>query len=210
LTLHLDFEGFAYPSWWNGAYADSASAQSLDDMVQTRANAIQLNVSYFVDTYRSNAIYADPVGTDSLANLGGAIDAAHARGLSVMVKPLVDSKDGIWRGQFQPTDTAAFFDSYKTMIVAEAQVAEAHHAELFAIGCETDQLAGSAYLADWTDIIAAVRDVYGGKLTYAAEWPDPAAVSFWSQLDYAGIDNYVPLSHKPDIPEKLRDRDYQE
>ena len=127
-----------------------------------------------------------------------AIDAAHTRGLAVLVKPLVDSKDGIWRGQFEPTDAAAFFDSYKTMIVAEAQVAEAHHAELFAIGCETDQLTGSAYLADWTDIIAAVRDVYGGKLTYAAEWPDPARVSFWSQLDYAGIDNYVPLSHKPD------------
>ena len=196
MTLHLDFEGFAYPSWWNGAYADTASAQSLDDMVQTRANAIQLNVSYFVDTYRSNAIYADS-GTESLANLGATIDAAHARGLAVLVKPLVDSKDGIWRGQFQPTDPAAFFASYKTMIVAEAQTAEAHHAELFAIGCETDQLAGSAHLADWTDIIAAVREVYSGKLTYAAEWPDPAAVSFWSQLDYAGIDNYVPLSHDP-------------
>ena len=61
-----------------------------------------------------------------------------------------------------------------------------------------DQLAGSADLAYWTDIIASVRNVYSGKLTYAAEWPAPAAVSFWSALDYAGVDNYVPLSHAAD------------
>src|SRR5262245_4851269 len=143
MTLHLDFEGFCYPSWWKGAYAAAASRQSLDDMVTTRANAIELNVEYFVNTYDSNVIYADSVGTESLANLGKAIDDAHQRGLTVLVKPFVDSKDDTWRGQFQPSDTAAFFASYKAMIVAEAQVAEAHLAELFAIGCETDQLAGS-------------------------------------------------------------------
>jgi serralysin len=198
VTLHLAFEGFAYPSWWNGAYADPASSQSLGDMVQTQANAIELGGDYFVDTYRSNTIYADLVGTESLANLGAAIDQAHQRGLTVLVKPLVDSKDGTWRGAFQPSDPAAFFASYKTMIVAEAEVAQAHHAELFSVGCEMDQLAGSADLAYWTDIIAAVRNVYSGKLTYAAEWPDPAAVSFWSALDYAGVDNYVPLSHAAD------------
>ena len=106
MTLHLDFEGFCYPSWWNGAYADPASARSLDDMVQTRANAIELNVEYFVDNFRSNAIYADPGGTDSLANLGKAIDDSHDRGLTVLVKPLVDSKDDVWRGQFQPAGMA--------------------------------------------------------------------------------------------------------
>jgi hypothetical protein len=198
VTLHLTFEGFAYPSFWNGAYADSASAQSLDDMVQTRANAIELTADYFVDTYQSSTIYADPGGTESLANLGGAIDAAHRRGLTVLVKPHVDSKDGIWRGEFQPSDPAAFFASYKTMILAQAEVAQAHHAELFSIGCEMDQLTGSAYASYWDDIIAAVRSVYNGKLTYAAEWPAPQAVSFWSKLDYAGVDNYVPLSHNPD------------
>jgi hypothetical protein len=198
LTLHLQFEGFAYPSWWNGAYADPASAQSLDDMMATRANAIALGGDYFVDTGHSNTIYADPVGTESLANLGAAIDAAHRRGLTVLVKPLVDAKDGTWRGAFQPSDPAAFFASYKAMIVAEAKVAAAHHAELFSIGCEMDQLAGPADLAYWTDIIAAVRSVYSGKLTYAAEWPDPQAVAFWHSLDYAGVDNYVPLSHAAD------------
>ena len=145
MTLQLQFKGFAYPSWWNGAYADPASAQSLDDMTQTRANSIELGAEYFVDTSTSNTIYADSVATENLANLGAAIDAAHARGLTVLVKPLVDSTDGIWRGEFRPRDPAAFFQSYQSMMVAEAQVAEAHHAELFSIGCEMDQLTGSAY-----------------------------------------------------------------
>jgi len=198
VTLQLQFKGFAYQSWSNGAYADPASAQSLDDMVQTHANAIALGDDYFVDTYKSNTVYADPVRTESLADLGIAIDEAHQRGLTVLVKPLVDSKDFAWRGFFQPSDPAAFFQSYKSMIVAEAEVAEAHHAELFSIGCEMDQLTGSAYASYWDDIIAAVRSVYHGKLTYAAAWFNPAAVSFWSKLDYAGVDGYVPLSHNPD------------
>jgi serralysin len=198
VTLQLQFKGFAYPSWWNGAYADPASSQSLDDMAQTHANAIELGGDYFVNTYQSNSIYADPVGTESLANLGTAIDQAHQHGLTVLVKPLVDSKDGTWRGQFQPSNPAAFFQSYKAMIVAEAEVAEAHHAEIFSVGCEMDQLTGSAYAGYWNDIIASVRSVYRGKLTYAAEWPDPGAVSFWSALDYAGVDNYMPLSRNPD------------
>ena len=92
MTLQLQFEGFAYPSWWNGAYADPVSAQSLDDMVQTHANAIELGPEYFVDTSTSTTIYADSVATETLANLAVAIDQAQARGLTVLVKPLVDRR----------------------------------------------------------------------------------------------------------------------
>jgi hypothetical protein len=98
------------------------------------------------------------------------------------------------------------------MIVAVAQVAQANGATILCIGAELDQLAGPDYLSLWTDIIASVRAVFSGKLTYSADWDDnispwqgqhglaagtgnlASQVSFWSQLDYLGIDCYAPIS----------------
>ena len=96
-----------------------------------------------------------------------------------MVRPLIDFLNptesapysvGDWRQDYQPTNVAAFFASYKQMIVAEAQVAQANGAQMFSIGAELDQLAGAQYLSYWTDIINSVRAVFSGKLTYSASW----------------------------------------
>jgi FG-GAP-like repeat/GTA TIM-barrel-like domain len=140
-----------------------------------------------------------------------------------MVRPLIDFLDpakigsysvGDWRSFYNPTDPAAFFASYKTMIVAVAQVAQANGATMLCIGVELDQLAGPTYLSDWTDIITAVRAVFSGTLTYSANWDTAISpwqgqhglsagtrdlttqVSFWSALDFVGIDAYAPLSDK--------------
>src|SRR5208337_1113717 len=124
-------------------------------------------------------------------------------GLSVMVRPLIDFLNpaesapysvGEWRQDYEPTNVAAFFASYQQMIVAEAQVAQQNGAQMLSIGAELDQLAGPQYLTYWTDIIASVRAVFGGALTYSASWNTANQVSFWSELDYEGIDCYIPLS----------------
>src|SRR6202140_5276999 len=98
------------------------------------------------------------------------------------------------------------------MIVAVAKVAQANAAASLSIGAELDQLTAPAYLSYWTDIITSVRAVFAGKLTYSSDWDDNISpwqgqhgltagtgklatqVSFWSQLDYLGIDCYAPIS----------------
>ena len=61
------------------------------------------------------------------------------------------------------------------------------------------------YTPYWTDIIASIRSVYSGKLTYSAlynpsadgslaAWDEAAHIQFWNQLDYVGLDVYPPLS----------------
>ena len=102
---------------------------------------------------------------------------------------------GDWRQDYQPTNVAAFFASYKQMIVPEAEVAQANGAQMLSIGAELDQLAGAQYLSYWTDIISSVHAVFSSKLTYSASWNTASNVSFWSQLNYEGIDCYVPPSN---------------
>ncbi len=51
-----------------------------------------------------------------------------------------------------------------------------------------------AALADhWAAAIAAVRDVYRGELTYAANFDQYREVGFWRRLDLMGINAYFPL-----------------
>ena len=213
----LSFKGFNYVSYYNGGYAN---ADSLPALAGTGANAVALSFEYGIDV-KNSAVYADANYTESQSVIAATIAEAKSRGLSVMVRPLLDFLDpakigpysvGDWRSTYNPTNPAAFFASYKTMIVAIAQLAQANGAASLSIGAELDQLTGPAYLSYWTDIITSVRAVFSGKLTYSADWDDNISpwqgqhglsagtgnlttqVSFWSQLDYLGIDCYAPLS----------------
>jgi hypothetical protein len=217
----LSFKGFNYVSYYNGGYAN---ADSLPALAGTGANAVTLAFEYGIDV-KNSAVYADANYTESQSVIAATIAEAKGRGLSVMVRPLLDFLDptrigpysvGDWRSTYNPTNPAAFFASYKTMIVAIAQMAQTNGAASLSIGAELDQLTGSAYLSYWTDIITSVRAVFSGKLTYSADWDDNISpwqgqhgltagtgnlttqVSFWSQLDYLGIDCYAPLSDAGD------------
>lgn len=213
----LSFKGFNYVSYYNGGYAN---ADSLPALAGTGTNAVALSFEYGIDV-KNSAVYADANYTDSQSVIAATIAEANSRGFSVMVRPLLDFLDpakigsysvGDWRSTYNPSNAAAFFASYKTMIVAIAQLAQANGAASLSIGAELDQLTGPAYLFYWTDIITSVRAVFSGKLTYSADWDDNISpwqgqhgltagtgnlttqVSFWSQLDYLGIDCYAPLS----------------
>jgi hypothetical protein len=199
-AFSLQYKGFDYVAFFNGAYEDS---DSLPSLVQTSANSIEATLDYGIDV-KTSQVVADPNYTDSLAALGTTIAQAEGLGLSVMVRPLIDFLNpaeiapysvGEWRQDYQPTNVAAFFASYQQMIVQEAEVAQANGAQMLSIGAELDQLTGPQYLPYWTEIITAVRQVFTGALTYSASWNTASEVSFWSQLNYEGIDCYVPLSN---------------
>ncbi len=168
MTLALQYKGFNYTSYYNGAYED---ANSLAALSQTGANAVALNLQYGIDSVNSIA-YADPSYTDSLDALSSTIQEALGYGLSVMVRPLIDFVDpernpeydqGEWRAYFNPSDTDTFFASYKQIVLANAEVARANGAQCLCIGAEIDQLCGPDYLDYWTDIIQSVRAVVLGR-----------------------------------------------
>jgi VCBS repeat-containing protein len=109
-----------------------------------------------------------------------------------------------YRGELSPLDIniAKFFGSpttvgsYDYVIVQEAKAAQADGATLFSIGTELDSLADdTAATSYWKTLITDVRAVFSGKLTYSSNWATADQVTFWSKLDYVGIDGYVPLSN---------------
>lgn len=101
-----------------------------------------------------------------------------------------------WRGDVTFGDDEAawkrFFRGYEAFIVEQAEIAERHGVRLFAVGVELEATAGRE--AEWRRIIAAVREVYHGTLTYAANWDRLDRVPFWDAVDWIGVQAYFPLS----------------
>lgn len=115
---------------------------------------------------------------------------AHKLGMRVMLKPHV------WRLQGKPAMARAealeWLKEYKPYIEHYSRFAEKIHADTFCIGTELRALTQQE--AEWRDIIAAVRAVYRGPITYAANHGEEfETIKFWDAVDFVGIDNYYPL-----------------
>ena len=99
-----------------------------------------------------------------------------------------------WRGDidFENSDQwDLFFTTYKEWLVMIARIAEEYKADILCIG--TEYRHSLKYDSSWREVIDAVRQVYKGKITYAANWDTYNKVTFWDALDYIGIQAYFPL-----------------
>lgn len=200
------FRGVNYTSWSVEEYGTPASEASIVSLLSLGVNSVALLVTGYMDTMTSTKVYIDPVRTPSDSSLTYVIQIAHSHGLKVMLKPHVDSKDGVWRGSLSPADIRAWFASYEDFVVRYAALAAKYGVELFCVGTEFRSLSGPEFRDHWKKIIEAIRQVYSGSLVYAANWDEYSFVSFWDLLDYAGVDAYFPLSHTrtPEVRELLR------
>ena len=118
--------------------------------------------------------------------------------VQIMVKPQI----WVWRGEFtgnikmdSEENWKILEDSYRDFILTYAKAAESLNAEIFCIGTELEQFVMNRPMY-WQKLIQDIRNIYKGKLTYAANWDEFKRVPFWKDLDFIGIDAYFPLSEK--------------
>jgi len=141
---------------------------------------------------------------DNFTYISTPLDWARERGMSVMLIPHIAywGTKFLWRGEinFQTKEEwDCFFADYETWIVQMATIAEAHGAGIFCIGLEFTY--AQKFEARWRKIIASIRRVYHGKLTYGGNWDSFQEVTFWDALDYIGALAYFPLT-KTDNPNR--------
>lgn len=153
---------------WGGPDAE----HSLRELKPLGVNWVALALSALQDTAQSTVIrYRDaPTVTDEETRW--AIRQAKAQGMKVILKPVVNCADGTWRAHIgffshevpgEPS-WADWFDAYGEFILHYARIAEDEGCEMLCIGCEMVQ--ADARAAEWRELIAKVREVYGGLITY--------------------------------------------
>jgi len=138
--------------------------------------------------------------------LGRAVEIARAAGMRLFWKPHLAYWGSFeWRGDIDfGTDEAAwqrFFDSYQRFIVDQARFAQKSGVEMFAVGIEYEKTTHREQ--EWRRIIAAVREVYDGRVTYAANWDSLGRVPFWDAVDWIGVHAYFPLSLEEDPSQEV-------
>jgi len=196
---HVSFSANEYD---NFGQPTGPGTDSRTELAATKASWAGVLATWYQANASATSISADSTRTPTDQAVILAINELHAKGLKVMLKPHVDSEDGAWRGTFQPSDVDAWFQSFTTFVLHYAQMAQAQNVELLCFGTEYVQLSGAQNQARWESVIAAIRQVYTGKLVYAANATFPGdeftSVSFWDKIDLLGIDGYFPLTNHAD------------
>ncbi len=191
----IEQRGVVLPTWTVHGYEGAAATQAATDIAGLGANWIQFTPTWRMATATSSGIDVAWSVTD--AGLSAAIELAHRKGLKVLLKPHVDPQDGTNRWEINPSDRAAWFNSYQSMMTHYATIARQQGVDEFSVGCELATMSGSADRGAWLTIINAIRAIYSGPLVYAATTVEYPNVSFWDQLNFIGIDAYFPLSTTP-------------
>ena len=184
---------------WVGTRGEWATPEAADSM----AKMLDVGVTwagiafaaYQEHTYTTEVFYQDePVVTDD--EVVWAIREAKSLGLKVVLKPVVNVADGAWRGHIaffdwdvpgEPTWTD-WFASYTRFILHYAAIAEAEGVELFCIGCEMVQT--DKRESEWRALVAAVREVYSGLVTYNCDKYQEDRVTWWDAVDIISSSGY--------------------
>lgn len=125
---------------------------------------------------------------------------ADSFGIKSIMKPHIwmrNAGSDEWRNAIQ-FDTEAEWETwqsnYRNMILHYAEMAESLKMPLMCLGVELRSTVQQRE-AFWRSLIADVRQVYSGKLTYGGNWwEEYKEVPFWDALDYIGIQAYFPLT----------------
>lgn len=207
--LRPDLErGMIYPRWKQDSYGvtDTSWRQGIQTMqTQTGATWLEVPVIFSQDTPSSTQVFPG-ASTPSLEAFASGIRYAVSLGYHVFFIPLsgVSTPDG-WAGIIQfntQQQEQAWFDSYWNTLRPYAQVAQENGAEQMAIGTELSWLQQNAPASLWNQLIARVRTVFKGNLTYDMNWGpslyDPAPNWMKNpELTAIGLSEYVPLIDTP-------------
>jgi hypothetical protein len=178
---------------------DSESARdSLDKLKKLGVNT----VAFVPFMWQPNPAKPEITMGDAVedAELQAGIEYARRLGLKVFLKPHVWVPQ-TWAGEIRmanPADWRLWFENYTRLIRHYAQLAEAHRVEFFSIGVELEQ---TVQEQDWKALIASVREVYSGKVTFVANGEAGVTrVSFWDQMDFIALSLYPELGESAEAP----------
>jgi hypothetical protein len=208
------YNGITHVSWWTPEYSTPAGTASEDALALARGNWAGVLVTWYMPNATSTTIAALTTGNGPLTpsdnDVIAAITELHAKSLKVMLKPHVDVNDppiNTWRGAITPSDINAWFVSFNAFILHYANLAAANNVEMLCFGTEYKSMTNDPSnmsdpnnAANWANTIAQIRNVYSGKLAYAANsasvGDEYTGVPFWNAVDVIGLDGYFSLTNQ--------------
>ncbi|WP_455714227.1 glycoside hydrolase family 113 [Anaerosporobacter sp.] len=173
--------------------------ESLKTLVETSGcETIILAFGALQDTPHSEEIdFAGPhIPTDE--ELLEVIAYARKLGLKIILKPMLNCRNGVWRAHINFFDLevpcepkwSKWFANYEKYILKYAQIAANTKCEMFMVGCELVQTERKEEY--WRELVAKVRDIYHGPITYNTDKYQEGEVKWWDCVDVISSSGYYP------------------
>ena len=183
-----------------GLLASEDAKQSLENLItRTHADFIILVPMALQETPQSETMEYAVDWAASDEELTDFIGYAHSRGLRVALKPTVNCKNGTWRAHINFFDHdvpcepkwSNWFRSYTDFQLHYAAIAEKTGCEMFIAGCEMVQTERRE--TEWRKLIADIRTVYTGPVSYNTDKYQEDHVQWWDAVDVISSSGYYPL-----------------
>ena len=183
-----------------GTFQERETYHSLDVLKEkTKADFIILVPNGLQDTPQSEKITYDCEANVTDEELEDMIEYAHKIGLRVALKPTANCKNGTWRAHIHFFDEdvpcepkwSNWFASYTEFQMHYAEIAEKTGCEMFIAGCE--MVMTEHREAEWRQMIADIRTVYHGPISYNTDKYQEHNVRWWDCVDVISSSGYYPI-----------------
>ncbi len=186
-----------------GQYRQDYALESMQKLRGTGSEWIALAFWTWQESVHSTEIPFDYGYTVTDRDIMAAVDNAKSLGLKVCLKPVVNSKDGIWRAHIgfpeeessQQNYWEKWFTSYTNFLCHYAELAEELDCEMFCIGCE--MIKTERQTRRWRELIQKVRAIYHGPLIYNANHGSEEGIEWFDDVDIIGTSAYYPVGSVP-------------
>ena len=175
-------------------YGSAASAEALADLKELGVNWISITPFGFHRDAQEIG-FGSPRSWEADDTLMAVTRQAHDLGIKVMLKPHIWSRREVDRSAWQEPEWKVWFENYTRFIEHYATIARDAKVDAFCVGNE--QKVASRHEAQWRTIIARVRAIYRGPVTYGANFDEVFDVPFWDAVDWIGVSAYFPLVDDP-------------
>lgn len=167
-------------------YRQPFATTSLQRLRATGAEYVHITVILGMNDINSTTSYI--ITTDETVRY--IIRKAQRLRFEVFLKPIVQTRQFVWRGFIPPTKEW-FNNVYLPYIVRMARIAQEEGVALFSVGSELRNTIEER--GEWLRVISAIRAVYKRPITYVANHDSFERVSFWDQLDFISLSAYFKL-----------------
>jgi hypothetical protein len=187
-------------SWWMSEGRADAGEASFQRLASLGVTWVSIHTWDPLQRGLDEPVFAKPDRHFGFRDLGALVRSAHAAGLRVMVKPHLEMRgEHLQHNRIamrSEADWRRWFRSYEGYVLPYAREAQAAGADMFCVGREMDATVVRRE-ADWRALVARIRALFHGPLTYSANFDTWPGIGFWDALDFIGVSAYFPLSDRP-------------
>jgi hypothetical protein len=189
--------------YWTANRSDSSDAviwakaqRIIGYAISLNANSVAVTFPFFTYGPASDTVYAKPTVTPSPGHIAIFLAAAAKAHIRVTLRPVLDENALLvygpqaWRGSIEPKDRAAWFRSYRRLLLPYVAAAQAGHAATFVLGTELLSLEGAP---QWPGLVSSLRSVYTGQLAYDENHDEFAWGSAHPPVPSDNVDAYPQL-----------------